>query len=409
MTCPDICTAEKCQELERRIGALEQAIELLEASFETHTQQNIPQAHNYSPEVTVNVTVAYGDIAVLVRVDDNFDVDSAKLPEHVESNLRLSASFQSEILTVEVSVGDESGSDTFAVNFDDIDFDIDLTYFNDWLTAILTINGDTKRDSVYIDPDIIRRGPGGNGGNNDMGCEQIGQQLEQDLGEILAAIGSVSSQVQQVQQTVTIDITGTTVTDFVCPVTDEEGNTSDSMTELTYQGAGLAGLHQLTKTINQNLLTIFEGQCLQGDGALAFPAWWQTRLGANTPQIVCSFRKGSTRTYHSLAIPHPANTEQPIQELLPSYIKGNWQGMIVCKDNSKFIINCETKQEAERMCGIAAQLIDPAYLELPPRIYVGERKGQAVGIAPMLPATISYFETGQQNFIPNWRVRVADF
>jgi hypothetical protein len=82
--------------------------------------------------------------------------------------------------------------------------------------------------------------------------------------------------------------------------------------------------------------------------------------------------------------------------------------MIVCLDNSKFIINCISKEEAERMCAIASQLIDGDYLELPPRIYVGERKGQGVSVDPMMPATIMYYERGQQNLIPNWRVKVSD-
>ena len=59
------------------------------------------------------------------------------------------------------------------------------------------------------------------------------------------------------------------------------------------------------------------------------------------------------------------------------------------------------------MCDAAISLIDPEWLEQPPRVYIGERKGQAVGVDVMIPATIQYFESGQQNMIPNWRVRVA--
>ena len=103
MACPDLCTAAKCQELERRISALEQAIELLEASFEAHTQQEIPEAHSYSPAVTVDVNVLNTDISVLVRVDDSSDIDSANLPE---SNLKLDGSFQSDILTLTVADGE---------------------------------------------------------------------------------------------------------------------------------------------------------------------------------------------------------------------------------------------------------------------------------------------------------------
>ena len=49
--CPDLCTAAKCAELENLIGVLQQQLNLLEAAFEAHTQQNIPEAHDYfAPE-----------------------------------------------------------------------------------------------------------------------------------------------------------------------------------------------------------------------------------------------------------------------------------------------------------------------------------------------------------------------
>lgn len=54
MSCDNLCTAAQCQELERRISSLEQALELLEASFEAHTLQDIPQAHNYTPKVNID-------------------------------------------------------------------------------------------------------------------------------------------------------------------------------------------------------------------------------------------------------------------------------------------------------------------------------------------------------------------
>ena len=106
-----------------------------------------------------------------------------------------------------------------------------------------------------------------------------------------------------------------------------------------------------------------------------------------------------------LSIPHPVNTDEPTEALLPSYTKGNWQGMVICRDNSKFIVNAVNSGEAAAMCDAAISLIDPDWLEQPPRAYIGERKGQAVGVDDMYPATIQYFESGQQNMIPNWRSR----
>lgn len=144
------------------------------------------------------------------------------------------------------------------------------------------------------------------------------------------------------------------------------------------------------------------------DRSIAVPAWWQVRLGASIPQLACVFRKGGSRTYHSLSIPHPANTEKVEGILLPAYTKGSYQGMVVCKDNSKFIINCNTQEEAERMCSLAIPLIQAEWLESPPRIHIGKRKGQAVSVDYMTPTSINYYPTGQQNLVPAWRVKVKD-
>ena len=81
----------------------------------------------------------------------------------------------------------------------------------------------------------------------------------------------------------------------------------------------------------------------------------------------------------------------------------------VCRDNSKFIINCVDKAEAEHMCNKAIRLIDNRWLESPPRVFFSERKGQAVSVDFMSPTSMEYFESGQQNTIPNWRVRVTEF
>lgn len=80
MACPALCTAEKCAELEARIGALEQALELLEAAFEAHTQQPIPTAHNYQPNITVN-TVLDGDVLISeITIDGQQSFGQVKLP-----------------------------------------------------------------------------------------------------------------------------------------------------------------------------------------------------------------------------------------------------------------------------------------------------------------------------------------
>ncbi len=77
MTCSDLCTAAKCQELENRIGVLEQELKLLEASFQAHTKLEIPEAHDYTPP-------------------DN----------HIKSNLNINGSFENNILNLTVADGE---------------------------------------------------------------------------------------------------------------------------------------------------------------------------------------------------------------------------------------------------------------------------------------------------------------
>jgi len=165
-------------------------------------------------------------------------------------------------------------------------------------------------------------------------------------------------------------------------------------------------LSQTLTVLSNQLSEFYKHLCETAIPALAVPEWWQVRLGAKTPQIACTFRKGITRSYHNIAIPHPKSINPVTTPLLPSYQKGSIQGMVVCEDNSKFIINCVSREEAERMCNIAIGLIDPNYLNENPKVWITERKGYPIGEEQMHPSTVCYYSTGQQNLMPDWRRRV---
>jgi hypothetical protein len=150
---------------------------------------------------------------------------------------------------------------------------------------------------------------------------------------------------------------------------------------------------------------MLKSQC-ELEPVVAAPDWWQVRIGANRPQIVCVFRKSNSRTYHSLAIPHPAEVEIPTEAILPAYAKGNFQGMIVLTDNSKFIVNCSSAAEAERICNIAASKIIGSYLPTPYKVWITERKGEPVGESQMFPTSIYYYSQGQKDLKPDWRFAI---
>lgn len=458
MTCSDFCTAETCRNLQAQILELRQELIYLQQKFYFHQSEDIPSAHSYQPEVIVNPTINENQLDIEVSIDRNRGKGSVELSETAIEDVIVNIDSQDEynqIIKISVNgvetqhsfiipqpkldlamtniapgtfdfhlvLGEQELIKQLVVNelaakaLDDVvgKLDVKLGYRFDNLTVTVSDGINSASDSVYIDAGTtIQRGSFGGGGNSnnggdDVNCQGVSDALQVDLGAILTAIRTVDNKVDIVKEFVTIDIKGEAIGDLACP--KEGAEEGDTPTEIgikkEYQAQGLSGLWELMKILNDNQVSIFETSCEQG-GVLAAPDWWQVRLGANVPQVVCTFRKGATSTYHSLAIPHPATTDKPTGALLPAYTKGNWQGMITCKDNSKFIINCESKREAERMCSIAAQLIDSNYLELPPRIYVGQRKGQGVSVDPMNPATILYYETGQQNYVPNWRVRVFD-
>ncbi len=138
MTCPDLCTAAKCEELERRIGALEQALELLEASFEAHIQQDIPQAHNYEPRVNVEADISDGTLIVDVAIDQQSDSATVDLPK---PDVNVEADISEGTLIIDVSVGDRNDSAT-----------VDLPEFDH--NPIVRVSAGIAGDYLIIDVEV---------------------------------------------------------------------------------------------------------------------------------------------------------------------------------------------------------------------------------------------------------------
>ncbi len=457
MTCGDLCSAQKCQELEQRIQNLEGQLESLINEFNTHLTNNIPTAHSYIPKLEVETTLSSGVLTTSVDIDDikrSDSVDLSGIPVNsvkvdltrindgyeqfvtvtvngTEGKARLKipkpdlgleiTPITESTFSFEVSLGDRRASaNLFIKSLEDLltrinnsDFSITLGYDLGLLTVSLTINGVTKSATAYIlRTDGNNNSSGGGGG--ELGCPDLEVAFEDRIELVLQAIAELRTKVVNVEKYVTIDIEGEAYEELECPEGDSSEGEGENGAEapkeygtlVEYKGKGLLGIHQLVQIINNNLVKLFEASC-DKDGVVAFPAWWQTRLMADVPQTVCIFRKGGSSTYHSIAIPHPATTTKAEGAILPPYTKGNYMGMVTCRDNSKFIINCVSEAEAERMCNVAIAKIAPEFLETPPRVYIGKRKGQAVSVNPMTPTSIEYYSKGQQNNIPDWRVRLS--
>ena len=100
-SCSHFCTAEKCDELLRRIEALERELSI-------HKSQPIPIAHDYTNKsvnsVTVQTYLQGNDLTVEVAVDDKRGTDIVNLP--VPNKLQIDTTFTDNILTTSVELDD---------------------------------------------------------------------------------------------------------------------------------------------------------------------------------------------------------------------------------------------------------------------------------------------------------------
>lgn len=139
----------------------------------------------------------------------------------------------------------------------------------------------------------------------------------------------------------------------------------------------------------------------------AIPDWWQVRIGAERPQIVVIYRRGTSATYHQISLPHPANTDKWTENELGDYRKGSYQAILTLKDNSKFIINCIDEAEALRMIARAKSLINPEMILNPSPEFVSRRRGAVVSDGNMFGRSSLYFSKGQKDAKPDWRANFS--
>lgn len=296
MSCPDLCTAAKCQELEARIGALEQALELIEAAFEAHVNQQIPEAHQYFPYVKVDLDYSNETLSVFVAVDDRFDTKSVVIPQFEpfvtfdifpiennsyvfkvqvngdsdedtltlpESNLKIDGSFAVD--TLNLTVADGESFDTAAIviplpeptEHSSSNLKISASFFGDILTISIADGESEDTAQVYIDADVINNF----GGGGNVSCDGLSQEIQDCCAQILAAIDNLSNQVQQVENEITIDITDTINTDYQCVENPETKALEPQLTPTSYSNKGLLGLHEHLKLMNANLDAIFKPLC----------------------------------------------------------------------------------------------------------------------------------------------------
>jgi hypothetical protein len=368
---------------------------------EQHVKSNLRLSGSFQSD-TLTLSVADGEsqdtASISIPLPEIPEIPEAE--QHVKSNLRLSGSFQSDTLTLSVADGESQDTASISIPLPEIpeipeaeqhvksNLRLNGSYQNDNLT--LTVADGESQDTITIN--IPTPNHGGGGGIDPDGCG-IDLAYENNLLTVNLTVGQCNSS----DSTKIMEFSPIDVEQITCEAGVAE---SKIVTVAVIKGTEAAELEAYAARAK-----LLKAQC-ELEPVAATPDWWQVRLGSDRPQIVCVFRKGATRTYHSLSIPHPKSVELPTEAILPAYQKGNWQGMIVLRDNSKFIVNCISAGEAERICAIAASKIIGSYLPNPYKVWITERKGEPVGESQMKPSSILYFSQGQKNLKPDWRFAI---
>lgn len=359
MTCPDLCTAEKCRELEGRIGALEQALELLEAAFEAHTNQAIPIAHNYTPYVKVDLRVDNYTLACFVAVDDYYGFDQVELPPPPDpdvafdifalddgsyvfkvqvngesdedtltlpqSNLSLDGSFTGDLLTLTVADGESQDTTQITIPLPEqtehveSNLKLSASYVSDILTISIADGESQDTAQVFIDADVINNF-GGGGSNvscdnisNDIQtcCNNISSEIQDCCSQILTAIDNISNQVRTVEQEITIDITDTVNSDYECVENEVTKVIEPKLVPKTISNKGLLGLHEHLKLMSANLDAIFKPLCdLENETVVSIVASDKVIPNASGKLLVLHFvtlenypKRSRNSTYWQIHIP----------------------------------------------------------------------------------------------------------
>ena len=146
------------------------------------------------------------------------------------------------------------------------------------------------------------------------------------------------------------------------------------------------------------------------------PEWWALRAGSDRPQLVVIF-KPKSKEYESqtsrwtLTIPHVSKTNNPksLIKLIPDYHKGNIQGTLVLKDNSKLVVYAKTAQEAKKYIEsvIFRGIIDSDYI---PKDYFIKTAviDKSLKELVVTPEMAKFFPHGQKELNPEWIVFSKD-
>jgi hypothetical protein len=141
----------------------------------------------------------------------------------------------------------------------------------------------------------------------------------------------------------------------------------------------------------------------------AVPEWWQLRPENHRPQLIIHFGEvkadGSIgKAMYPLTIPHFSGDKENVKNIKWKWRKGSIEGILTLKDNSKLIVNAVSKEEAQKIIGLASQYISDNQLT-DSFTKVGERKGQPFKQITVAPKVARFFAEGAKSTVPTWVIK----
>ena len=187
----------------------------------------------------------------------------------------------------------------------------------------------------------------------------------------------------------------------ITPCEAEEGPT-----EVDYGGFGLSGLYSAIAALTESLNFIAANTKCPPEVSAALPMFWEAKVG-EIPQLIVIWREvESSSSNWQMAIPHPRpEIDQDYVFDFPVYTKGKGQATLRLLDNSKVIVNANSKADAEVVLSyVYNTLIDVAFLPKFEFTYT-----ELIGDIKQTQVKASYVKKfeGHRNIAPLWATRLA--
>lgn len=159
---------------------------------------------------------------------------------------------------------------------------------------------------------------------------------------------------------------------------------------------------------NDSALVILNKQIMfrtviQESSVISQPESWLTnsRRGNDIPQLIIIYRikRNNKSGSYQVTIPH-YNGSKSIKP--PEYTKGNEPIVFKMKDNSGIVINCSDAEKGKNIIKYFLGFCNKKYVDnMDNYIYPSKTR---VRKDLMVPIRADYFEDGQKNLNPTWRI-----